>query len=63
ATGLVLEPVDGKYRSTAGNLGFQVDMQLNVLHRLPMTLSAGVARGFGGEGRGETEWMLSLKVL
>jgi hypothetical protein len=34
-----------------------------VLNRLPMMLSVGYARGFGGDGQGEDEFMLSLKVL
>lgn len=63
ATAVVLDPAEGRYRQSAGNVGFQADMQLSVLHRLPMTLSVGLARGFGGGGRGETEFMLSLKVL
>ncbi len=33
------------------------------MNRFPMTLSIGVARGFGGEGAGKTEAMLSLLVL
>lgn len=63
ASALALDPTEARYRTTAGNVGLQVDIQWSVLHRLPMTLSAGVARGFGGNGAGETEWMLSLKVL
>jgi hypothetical protein len=34
-----------------------------VMNHLPMTLSAGYARGFGGAGYGRSEWMLSLKIL
>jgi hypothetical protein len=34
-----------------------------VLHRLPMMLSFGFAAGFEGGGRGEDEFMISLKVL
>jgi hypothetical protein len=33
------------------------------MHRLPMMLSFGYARGFRGDGAGEDEFMLSLKVL
>jgi hypothetical protein len=33
------------------------------MHRLPMMLSFGYAAGFAGGGRGENEFMLSLKVL
>ena len=45
------------------NVGLQFDMQLQVMHRLPMTLSFGYAHGFGGDGEGEDEFMLSFKVL
>jgi hypothetical protein len=41
----------------------QIDFQLHVMHRQPMMLSAGVARGFGGGGLGTSEFMLSLQVL
>jgi hypothetical protein len=50
------------YRSNVEDVGAQIDLQLHVMHRLPMMLSAGVARGFGG-GLGKTEFMLSLQVL
>ena len=63
ATALVTDPHDGGYRSEAYNVGAQLDFQLQVLHRLPMMLSFGYARGFEGEGRGEDEFMVSLKIL
>jgi hypothetical protein len=63
ATALVTDLDDGDFREDAYNVGFQVDVQLQVLHRLPMMLSFGYASGFGGGGRGEDEFMLSLKVL
>ena len=63
ASGLVLDPAEVSYRTSVSNIGLQIDIQWSVLHRLPMTLSAGVARGFGGNGAGGTEWMVSLKVL
>jgi hypothetical protein len=47
----------------AFNAGVQFDLQLHVLNRLPMMLSLGYARGFEGDGKGEDEIMLSLKVL
>ena len=47
----------------AFNVGLQFDLQLHVLNRLPMMLSLGYARGFEGDGKGEDEFMLSLKVL
>ena len=33
------------------------------MHRFPMMLSVGAARGFSGGGYGTTEFMLSLQVL
>ena len=50
-------------RVEAYNVGVQLDLNLQVLHRLPMMLSVGYARGFEGDGQGEDEFMLSLKVL
>ena len=51
------------YRHSAADVGAQIDVQLHVMHRQPMMLSAGVARGFGGGGFATTEFMLSLQVL
>jgi hypothetical protein len=62
-TALVTDPHDGEFREEAYNVGAQLDFQLHVLHRLPMMLSIGYAAGFAGGGRGEDEFMLSLKVL
>ena len=45
------------------NVGLQFDLQLQVMHRLPMMLSFGYAHGFGGDDAGEDEFMLSFKVL
>ncbi len=50
-------------RSSARNVGAQIDFRMITMNRFPMTLSIGVARGFGGEGAGKTEAMLSLLVL
>jgi hypothetical protein len=33
------------------------------MHRLPVVLSVGAARGFGAGGKGKNEFMLSLLVL
>ncbi len=62
-TALVTNPDTSTARVDAYNVGVQVDLQLHVLHRLPMMLSFGYARGFGGNDSGEDEFMLSLKVL
>jgi hypothetical protein len=51
------------YRHKDEDVGAQLDFQLHVMHRFPMMLSAGVARGFGGGGFATTEFMLSLQVL
>jgi hypothetical protein len=51
------------YRQSAQDIGAQLDVQLHVMHRQPMMLSLGVARGFGGGGLSTTEFMISLQVL
>jgi hypothetical protein len=63
ATALVTEPQNGEFRQDAYDVGMQVDFQLQVMHRLTMMLSFGYARGFAGNGLGEDEFMVSLKVL
>ncbi|GAC1663598.1 MAG: hypothetical protein PVS2B3_17090 [Steroidobacteraceae bacterium] len=50
-------------RRGAQDVGAQLDFQLHVMHRQPMMLSVGAARGFGGGGLGTTEFMVSLQVL
>ena len=54
---------DKTRRSNATSLGMQLDFQLQVMHRLPMMFSLGFARGFGGDGLGKNEVMLSFQVL
>jgi hypothetical protein len=63
ATALQTDLGNSAFRSTAEDVGAQVDFQLQVMHRNPMMLSIGIAQGFGGGGRGTTEFMLSLQVL
>jgi hypothetical protein len=63
ATALQTDFNDAKYRQEAYNVGAQVDFQLQVMHRWPMMLSIGAARGFAGGGFATTEFMLSLQVL
>ena len=62
-TALVTNPDSPRDKVEAFNAGVQFDLQLHVLNRLPMMLSLGYARGFEGDGKGEDEIMLSLKVL
>jgi hypothetical protein len=46
------------------DVGGQVDFAFTVAMRLPMTLSLGVARGFGDKDiDGRTEWLASLKIM
>jgi hypothetical protein len=63
ASVLATNPDDRRLRATASDLGVQFDAKLQIMHRLPMMLSFGTARGFGGAGLGKTEFMLSLQVL
>ena len=60
---LATDPDRRTLRRNAEDVGAQLDFQLQVMHRLPMMLSIGVARGFGGGGLGTNEFMLSLQVL
>ena len=62
-SGLETDLNDGTYRQSSSDVGVQLDFQLQAMHRLPMMLSFGVARGFGGGGLGTTEFMVSLQVL
>jgi hypothetical protein len=50
-------------RHSAHDFGGQIDIQLHVMHREPMMLSFGVARGYTTGGLGTTEFMVSLQVL
>ncbi len=45
------------------SVGAQIDLSFTILYRLPMTLSLGVAQGIASGSQGDTEWMLSLKLL
>jgi hypothetical protein len=60
---LETNPERREFRASAEDVGAQVDFQLQVMHRMPMMLSVGVARGFAGGGLGRTEFMLSFQVL
>jgi hypothetical protein len=63
ASYLMTDLQDNARRDNATSIGMQFDMQLHVMHRLPMMLSLGFARGFGGSGAGKNEVMLSFQVL
>ncbi|HKI73644.1 MAG TPA: hypothetical protein VJ998_03325, partial [Pseudomonadales bacterium] len=45
------------------DVGFQVDLNFTVVHRLAMTLSAGYAVGMQAGHKQNDEWMISLKVM
>lgn len=62
AGALAARRADGTSR-TFYTLGGQVDLNLTVALRLPMTLSLGGARGFENGGFRKTEWLMSLKIL
>jgi len=61
--GLATNPDSRAYRGNAEDVGGQIDFQLHVMHRMPMMLSIGMARGFAGGGLGRTEFMASFQVL
>jgi hypothetical protein len=63
ATALETDVTDAAFRQQAYNVGGQLDFQLHVMHRWPMMLSVGVARGFSGAGFATTQFMASLQVL
>ena len=54
---------DRKYEQTYNSLGIQVDLHFTVVHRLPMTLSLGFAKGYVDGNSYDDEWMISLKIL
>jgi hypothetical protein len=60
---LETDPDSRTFRRSAHDLGAQLDLQLHVMHRQTMMLSAGVARGFAAGGLSKSEFMLSLQVL
>lgn len=58
---------DSNLRQDAFNIGAQIDFKIQVMHRLPMMLSLGYAKGYAQDSQSGTteqsEWMISLKVL
>jgi len=63
AGAMVTDIRDDPYQEVYTSFGFQVDLQFTVVHRLPMTLSFGFARGFTGGTKTDDEFMFSLKIL
>lgn len=63
AGALMTDPNHADLRHTVQDVGVQFDLDFEVLNHLPMTLSAGYARGFNGPDGDSDEWMLSLKIL
>ena len=60
--GLIADPGED-FERTFTSVGFQLDLQFTVVHRLPMTLSLGYAAGFRKGTKQDDEIMLSLKIL
>ena len=60
---LVTNPNHHDLRQTARDVGLQLDLDFEVQNHLPMTLSAGYAKGFNGPRGNADEWMISLKIL
>ena len=56
-------PSSSSTSCTVTTLGFQVDWQFTLAHRLPMTLSIGYAAGFEDGDQHDDEWLASLKIL
>ena len=54
---------DGEIRQNYQSVGFQLDLGFTVVHKLPMTLSIGFAKGYIDGNSYDDELMLSLKVL
>jgi hypothetical protein len=60
---MITDVGDSDYEETYSSLGLQVDLHFTIVHRLPMTLSLGYARGYVDGDRFDDEVMLSLKIL
>ena len=63
ATALATNFEDSRVRRLDYNVGLQIDIKLQVMHRQPMMLSLGYAHGFADNGPDDDEYMISLKVL
>jgi hypothetical protein len=62
AMALVTDPGE-VFERTTQSVGFQVDLEFTLIHRLPMTLSVGWAAGFEDGNKRDDEVMVSLKIL
>ena len=62
-SGLVTNMDSDLYRTTAANVGGQVDLRFTLLSRLQMTLSLGYAVAFEEDRPYSDEFMFSLKIL
>jgi hypothetical protein len=54
---------NNEYEETYNSLGIQADLHFTIVHRLPMTISVGFARGYIDGTKFDDEWMISLKIL
>jgi hypothetical protein len=63
AGGLLTNLDDAASRETAGDIGIQADLRLQLLTQTPLTISAGYARAFLRGAASDDEWMVSLKLL
>jgi hypothetical protein len=61
-SGLITDPGE-EFERTTSTAGAQLDLAFTFMHRLPMTLSVGWARGFEDGDKHGDEWMISLKIL
>ena len=59
---LATQRSDGRSQ-TYGTVGGQLDFNMTIALRLPMTLSVGAANGFAQGHFRKTEWLASLKIL
>jgi len=54
---------DDALKYNAQNIGMQVDLHIEFLSRLSMTLSLGYAKGYGEGNFTDDEYMISLKIM
>jgi len=63
AGAMVTDISDRQYEEVYTSFGLQIDLEFTVVHRLPMTLSLGYARGFNDGDKIDDEFIFSLKIL